>query len=240
MAFTDVPLYPTIRNAMPSMVPSMVPSIEPSVSLSLRAVLSTSEQPSIPTTLLATEGLATPLPPSLSTQPLPSSAISRSTVSSPHSTISSSPLTVSLSPPPILSSHLTSSPSTPQPNPSLHSSTTKQQHKVLSSQRTRNGRNRYGDVSKWNAYFNHYRTVHTANINTTKKVVYLKRGTTGIAGQIIGICDSLFIAMITDRALQCPFSFPTSSLVSSDVITDKYFSFPLPNVYVPLNSTVKR
>ena len=135
----------------------------------------------------------------------------------------------------------TSSPPSPSPSPQPP---TIPQHEVPSPHRTRRKRiptrkSRSGDVAKWNAFFNQYRTVHTSNVNTTKKVVYLKRGTTGIAGQIIGICDSLFIAMMTDRALQCPISSPTSSLVSSDVITDKYFQFPLPNMYIPLNATVK-
>ena len=35
------------------------------------------------------------------------------------------------------------------------------------------------------------------------KVVYVKRGTTGISGEIIGICDSLLIAMLTMKRLEC-------------------------------------
>ena len=133
---------------------------------------------------------------------------------------------------------------TPSSSTSHQPSAIPQQQEVPSPHETRRKRiptrkNRSGDVAKWNSFFNQYRTVHISNVNTTKKVVYLKRGTTGIAGQIIGICDSLFIAMMTDRALQCLISSSTSCLVSSDVITDKYFLFPLPNMYIPLNATMK-
>lgn len=110
---------------------------------------------------------------------------------------------------------------TPSSSTSHQPSAIPQQQEVPSPHETRRKRiptrkNRSGDVAKWNSFFNQYRTVHISNVNTTKKVVYLKRGTTGIAGQIIGICDSLFIAMMTDRALQCLISSSTSCLVSSE------------------------
>lgn len=100
-------------------------------------------------------------------------------------------------------------------------------------------KSRFGDIDKWESFFNEYRSVHASKVNTQKKVVYLKRGTTGIAGQMIGICDSLFVAMMTDRALQCEYHSLDSFLVSSDVITDKYFNFPLQDMFIPFNNTMK-
>lgn len=45
--------------------------------------------------------------------------------------------------------------------------------------------------------------LHCRTHNSPNKVVYIKRGTTGISGEMIGICDSLLVAMITEKHLEC-------------------------------------
>lgn len=63
--------------------------------------------------------------------------------------------------------------------------------------------------------------------NERKHIVYVKRGTTGIAGQMAGMCDVLLTAITNDRVFQCisavtfdnqitlPVSLPTSSISRS-------------------------
>ena len=60
-----------------------------------------------------------------------------------------------------------------------------------------------GSLDVWKEYLRKYRSTHIKLSKTSQKVMYLKRGTTGIAGQMIGVCDSLLIAMMTNRGLQC-------------------------------------
>lgn len=37
----------------------------------------------------------------------------------------------------------------------------------------------------------------SSNYKTAHTVVYIKRGTTGLSGELIGICDALFIGFYT-------------------------------------------
>ena len=60
-----------------------------------------------------------------------------------------------------------------------------------------------GSLDVWKEYLRKYRSTHIKLSKSSQKVMYLKRGTTGIAGQMIGVCDSLLIAMMTNRGLQC-------------------------------------
>lgn len=50
-------------------------------------------------------------------------------------------------------------------------------------------------------------TFHVSPNNPKGTVFYLKRGTTGISGQLVGICDSYFIALATGKSLQCTLIF---------------------------------
>ena len=63
-----------------------------------------------------------------------------------------------------------------------------------------------GSLDTWKEYIHKYSITHDKLSKTSQKVMYLKRGTTGIAGQMIGVCDSLLIAMMTNRGLQCRLS----------------------------------
>ena len=74
------------------------------------------------------------------------------------------------------------------------------------------------------------------NYNTSKTVVYIKRGTTGISGELIGICDSLFIGFYTGRAIRCCFSPLFLSTVYSTIITSDLFDFGLS--HMPLDSSL--
>lgn len=71
-------------------------------------------------------------------------------------------------------------------------------------------------------------------------VFYIKKGTTGISGQIIGICDSLFVAAATGKLLQCNSLIHSSIIVTSSVVTESFFTFNLPHIYVPMNETSQR
>ena len=62
---------------------------------------------------------------------------------------------------------------------------------------------RFGSPSQWSAFFAAFARSQRRLVNSTQKVVYLKRGTTGIAGQMIGICDAFAVAAMTQRSLQC-------------------------------------
>ena len=73
-----------------------------------------------------------------------------------------------------------------------------------------------------------YKTSHT--------IVYIKRGTTGLSGELIGICDALFIGFYTGRAVRCRSSLLSSRAVYSTIVTSDLFDFGLP--HMPLNSTL--
>ena len=60
-----------------------------------------------------------------------------------------------------------------------------------------------GSNHVWKEFIRTYANLHTKLVNTSNKVMYLKRGTTGIAGQMIGVCDALLVALTTNRGLQC-------------------------------------
>lgn len=60
-----------------------------------------------------------------------------------------------------------------------------------------------GSNHVWKEFMRTYAKLHAKLANTTNKVMYLKRGTTGIAGQMIGVCDALLVALTTNRGLQC-------------------------------------
>ena len=62
---------------------------------------------------------------------------------------------------------------------------------------------RFGSPAQWSAFFAAFARSQRRLVNSTQKVVYLKRGTTGIAGQMIGICDAFAVAAMTQRSLQC-------------------------------------
>ena len=86
-------------------------------------------------------------------------------------------------------------------------------------------------INKINSFINR------AN-NPRGTIFYIKRGTTGISGQLIGICDSYYIAVTTGKFLQCIFFINSIIyLVTSSVVTDTYFSFGIPNLFYPLNDT---
>ena len=76
----------------------------------------------------------------------------------------------------------------------------------------------------------------SSNYKTAHTVVYIKRGTTGLSGELIGICDALFIGFYTGRAIRCCVSLRSSPAVYSTVITRDLFDFGL--LHMPLNSTL--
>ena len=76
----------------------------------------------------------------------------------------------------------------------------------------------------------------SSNYKTAHTVVYIKRGTTGLSGELIGICDALFIGFYTGRAIRCCVSPRSSLAVYSTVITRDLFDFGL--LHMPLNSTL--
>lgn len=92
----------------------------------------------------------------------------------------------------------TPSPTTPPPSPTP-STTTPAPRKRLIPPRP----SRFGSPAQWDAFFADFARSQRRLRNSTQKVVYLKRGTTGIAGQMVGVCDALAVAAMTHRALQC-------------------------------------
>ena len=48
-----------------------------------------------------------------------------------------------------------------------------------------------------------YKRFHRENVQFTKKqIVYEKKGTTGMAGQMFGVCDALFLGILHKRVVQ--------------------------------------
>ena len=48
-----------------------------------------------------------------------------------------------------------------------------------------------------------YKRFHRENVQFTKKrIVYEKKGTTGMAGQMFGVCDALFLGVLHKRVVQ--------------------------------------
>lgn len=58
---------------------------------------------------------------------------------------------------------------------------------------------------KFKEYMNNVFIPHQQqhSLNTTTQIIYLKRGTTGIAGQMSGMCDVLLLAILNNRVFQC-------------------------------------
>ncbi|KAK8818439.1 hypothetical protein WA556_006258 [Blastocystis sp. ATCC 50177/Nand II] len=83
-----------------------------------------------------------------------------------------------------------------------------------------------GGNHRWQKFFNKYKLTQERNYKTAHTVVYIKRGTTGLSGELIGICDALFIGFYTGRAIR----------FYSTVITRDLFDFGL--LHMPLNSTL--
>lgn len=86
-----------------------------------------------------------------------------------------------------------------------------------------------------------------ANMKNEKKhIVYVKRGTTGIAGQMAGMCDVLLTAITNDRVFQCipagkfqsqtthQASLPTSSISRSST-SPSPFHWREIQVFLPLS-----
>ena len=86
-----------------------------------------------------------------------------------------------------------------------------------------------------------------ANMKNEKKhIVYVKRGTTGIAGQMAGMCDVLLTAITNDRVFQCipagkfqsqttrQASLPTSSISRSST-SPSPFHWRETQVFPPLS-----
>lgn len=57
----------------------------------------------------------------------------------------------------------------------------------------------------WVRYMNEeYKPFYEQNVATTnKRIVYEKKGTTGMAGQLFGVCDTLLLGVLHQRVVQC-------------------------------------
>lgn len=89
---------------------------------------------------------------------------------------------------------------------------------------------KYGP-SEFVSYMNH---VYLPNQGIfKKKLVYKKRGTTGIAGQMKGACDTLLLAILSNRTFQSICFHSISQVVITPAISKTYFDFPLSNVSFP-------
>lgn len=76
-------------------------------------------------------------------------------------------------------------------------------------------------INYMNKQFIPFQAQHT---NDSNPIIYVKRGTTGIAGQMRGVCDVLLLSIIHQR----PFKMYASSLQSY------LFAFPIANVTYPV------
>ena len=67
----------------------------------------------------------------------------------------------------------------------------------------------YGPPSFLHFMNNKYPTIQQNALKRKRTIVYQKKGTTGMAGQITGVCDSLLLAIIHERPFQStsPFCF---------------------------------
>ena len=107
-------------------------------------------------------------------------------------------------------------------------------------------KNVFGRYSKWEDHIQSFRSLQETSLsllsltprfwNTSNTITYVKRGTTGISGQLIGICDALFIGFYTKRAVRCGFSPLSSRIVTSNIITDDLFDFGLPHMHLNLSA----
>ena len=89
----------------------------------------------------------------------------------------------------------------------------------------------YFGPSRFVEYMNtKYRLIQLKRVsNPKKRIVYEKKGTTGMAGQMFGVCDTLLLGILHSRAVQCilrVFAFP---LVWAPALREEMFDFPLSN-----------
>lgn len=130
------------------------------------------------------------------------------------------------------------------------SSNLEDRYGVMKSKIVRPREHRFGRIKKWEEAFNDFAKKNQQFVylmiviirlnNKQGTVFYIKRGTTGISGQIIGICDSFFVASATGKLLQCNTFVHSSIIVTSSVVTESFFTFNLPHLYVPMNESSQR
>ena len=96
-----------------------------------------------------------------------------------------------------------------------------------------------GNESKWVygpplflKYMNtKYKTIQRKRVSQPKhRIVYEKKGTTGMAGQMIGVCDTLLLGILHNRGIQSGFLVCILRVVWAPALPEGMFVFPLSNL----------
>ena len=89
----------------------------------------------------------------------------------------------------------------------------------------------YFGPSRFVEYMNtKYRLIQLKRVsNPKKRIVYEKKGTTGMAGQMFGVCDTLLLGILHSRAVQCILRVFALPLVWAPALREEMFDFPLSN-----------
>lgn len=69
--------------------------------------------------------------------------------------------------------------------------------------------------------------------NATDQIIYQKKGSTGIANQMFGVCDILLLGILNNRSIQSEFGLLISPVVNAPGIPNHFFRFPLFNLTFP-------
>lgn len=102
---------------------------------------------------------------------------------------------------------------------------------VIDLPKTRWNTGNYKFQSFMNDYFIPFQQANSATF--PNKTIYLKRGTTGIAGQMSGMCDVLLLSILNNRTFHCTI-FSLFSLDHAPAILPHFFDFPLFNISYPV------
>ena len=96
---------------------------------------------------------------------------------------------------------------------------------------SRNESSWYYGPSRFVQYMNtKYRLIQLKRVsNPKRRIVYEKKGTTGMAGQMFGVCDTLLLGILHNRAVQCFVHISALPPVWAPALREEMFDFPLTN-----------
>lgn len=75
-------------------------------------------------------------------------------------------------------------------------------------------------------------TYFSSSYRSAHRIVYSKRGTTGIAGQMKGVCDTFLLALLHNYSFYCFLYVSDSFLVVPNQLSEDYLQFPFPGMAI--------
>ena len=83
------------------------------------------------------------------------------------------------------------------------------------------------------SFVNALKTTYFSSSNrSAHRIVYSKRGTTGIAGQMKGVCDTFLLALLHNYSFYCFLYVSDSFLVVPNQLSEDYLQFPFPGMAI--------